>query len=398
MHLFRSSALSAAVVLMGHLAVGQNAFQRTLNNDTMPNLLPDGGFEQHERLYCAWTQEAEKFSKNMTWWDSPTETTPDLFDTGNEKTCWSHPGKRTEGKAHPHGGTSMVGIKVWGRGNTPTFWHEYVQTELPQPLEAGKRYIAEFWVMRASFCNEASNNIGLLVTNTPVKTRDCLPLYITPTINEREVVKRTSWKKVSGVFEAKGDEQYIIIGNFYSDGRTGHERQPEGERGAYYFIDDVNIRIAPAGMALSERPDESIPPPPKQKVPDHTSTAEVDIHQVEPEVGRIIRLENIFFDFDKSELKAESEAELDRVIELLTDYPHMRIEISAHTDGEGSDDYNLKLSQARAQSAVNYLIKKKVDAARLVAKGYGESKPIAPNTDDAGRAKNRRVEFEVLER
>lgn len=398
MHMFRSSALSAALVLTGQVSIGQNAFQRTLNNDTMPNLLPDGGFEQHERLYCAWTQEAEKFSKNMTWWDSPTETTPDLFDTGNEKTCWSHPGKRTEGKAQPHSGTSMVGIKVWGRGNTPTFWHEYVQTELPQPLGAGKRYIAEFWVMRASFCNEASNNIGLLVTNTPVKTRDCLPLYITPTINEREVVKRTSWKKVSGVFEAKGDEQYIIIGNFYSDGRTGHERQPEGERGAYYFIDDVNIRIAPAGMALSEKPDESIPPPPKQKVPDHTSTAEVDIHQVEPEVGRIIRLENIFFDFDKSELKPESEAELDRVIELLTDYPHMRIEISAHTDAEGSDDYNLKLSQARAQSAVNYLIKKKVDAARLVAKGYGESKPIAPNTDDPGRAKNRRVEFEVLER
>lgn len=395
---FRSSFAIAVFVALTQSTLAQNVLQRTLNADTMPNLLPDGGFEQHERLYCAWTQEAEKFSKNMTWWDSPTETTPDLFDTGNDASCWGHPGKRTDGKASPHGGTSMVGIKVWGKGNTPTHWHEYVQTELPQPLEAGKRYTAEFWVMRASFCNEASNNIGMLVSNTPVKTRDCLPLYFTPTINERDVVKRTGWKKVSGVFDAKGDELYIMLGNFYSDGRTAHERQPEGERGAYYFIDDVNIRIAPPGTALSERPTESIPPPPKKKVEDHVSTNEVAIHEVEPEVGRIIRLDNIFFDFDKSVLKPESEAELNTVVELLTDYPHMRIEISAHTDNEGTDDYNNKLSQARAKSVVDYLIGKKVDMSRLVAKGYGETKPIASNADDPGRALNRRVEFEVLER
>ncbi|MBK6777809.1 MAG: OmpA family protein [Flavobacteriales bacterium] len=392
------SVLVAALLLTVTPAFSQSILQRTLSADTMPNLLPDGGFEQHERLYCAWTQEAEKFSKNMTWWDSPTETTPDLFDTGNEASCWSHPGKRTDGKASPHSGTSMIGIKTWGKGNTPTHWHEYVQTELPQPLEAGKRYIAEFWVMRASFCNEASNNIGMLVTNTPVKTRDCLPLYFTPTINEKDVVKRTAWKKVSGVFDAKGDEQFIILGNFYSDMRTGHERQPEGERGAYYFIDDVNIRIAPPGTALTDKPTESIPPPPKKKVEDHVSTKEVEIHEVEPEVGRIIRLDKIYFDFDKSVLKPESEAELNTVVELLTDYPHMRIEISAHTDDQGSDDYNNKLSQARAKAVVDYLIAKKVDTSRLIAKGYGETKPIATNADEPGRALNRRVEFEVLER
>lgn len=391
------TSLSLPFLLAWSALPAQNLLQRTVVNDTMPNLVPNPGFELCERDYCAWTQEARKFNENMADWRSPTETTPDLFSVKLETTCWAHPGKRTNGKAQPHGGERMVGIKTWGKGNTPTFWHEYVQVELPDTLEAGVRYIAEVWALRATFSNEASNNVGMYFNAVPVKTRDCLPLYFTPQVNEMKVIKG-GWQKVRGVFEAKGNEKFLLIGNFYSDGRTGSERQPDGERGAYYFIDDVNVRVAPPGTSLSDAPPESIPPPPKQRVPDHTSTAKVDLYEVEPEVGRIIRLDNIFFDFDKAELKPESEAELTKVLDLLTDYPFMRIEISAHTDDQGSDAYNLKLSDARAKAVVDHLVAHKVDAARLTWMGFGESKPIAPNTDEAGRALNRRVEFTVLER
>ncbi len=81
----------------------------------------------------------------------------------------------------------------------------------------------------------------------------------------------------------------------------------------------------------------------------------------------------------------------------------MVIELSAHTDSKGPDNYNQKLSEARAQSAVAYLVSKGIDASRLKAKGYGESMPIAPNTNEngsdnpEGREKNRRTEFKVLE-
>lgn len=391
-HLLTSTALLALCPLSA-----QNLFERTVNNDTMPNLVPNPGFELCERDYCAWTQEARKFNENMLGWRSPTETTPDLFSVMVEATCWAHPGKRTNGRAMPHGGERMAGLKTWGKGNTPTFWHEYVQIELHDSLVAGTRYIAEVWTLRATFCNEASNNMGMYFSNVPVKTRDCLPLYFTPQVNEQKVIKG-GWHKVRGVFDAKGGERFLLIGNFYSDGRTGAERQPDGERGAYYFIDDVSVRLAPPGTPLTDAPPESIPPPPKQRVPDHTSTAKVDLHEVEPEVGRIIRLDNIFFDFDMSELKPESEAELTKVLDLLTDYPFMRIEISAHTDDQGSDVYNLKLSDARAKAVVDYLIAHKVDPARLAWKGFGESQPLAANTDEAGRAQNRRVEFTVLER
>jgi outer membrane protein OmpA-like peptidoglycan-associated protein len=141
-----------------------------------------------------------------------------------------------------------------------------------------------------------------------------------------------------------------------------------------------------------------VPPPPKVKVEDHASSAKVDIMTVEPAVGTRIRLDNIFFDFDKATLKAESQAEIDKVTDLLTDYPLLRIEIEAHTDDQGSDAYNLKLSEDRAKAVVDALVKEKIDVERLAWKGYGETKPLAPNTTEEGRAKNRRVEFRVVER
>lgn len=394
---FRSLFLAVLIGLTGSMSA-QNVLQRTLNNDTMPNLVPNPGFEATKKVQCAWTQQARKFNEEvMVDWMSPTETTPDLFSTSADPTCWSHPARRTNGKASPHGGSNMCGLKIYGRGNTPTHWHEYLQVALPEPLQAGTRYVVECFTMRASFSNEASNNVGILLSDVPVKTRDCLPLYITPHVNEDRMVKG-GWQKVSGVIEATGTERYLLIGNFYGDEATVHERQPEGERGAYYFIDDVNVRIAPAGMAVTPKPKASVPPPPKIKAEDHASSAKVDILNVEPAVGTRIRLDNIFFDFDKATLKTESEAEIEKVVDLLTDYPHLRIEIEAHTDDQGSDPYNLKLSEDRAKAVVDALVKEKIEVERLTSKGYGETKPLAPNTTEEGRAKNRRVEFRVVER
>lgn len=379
------------------LASAQNILQRTLQNDTMPNLVRNPGFEESERLYCSWTQDVAKFNANVTGWNSPTQTTPDHFSTKNDPACWAHPSKHSDGRQTTHSGNAMAGIKIYGKGNTPTYWHEYVQSELLTPLEAGRRYIAECWILRASRSNEASNNIGILLTGTPIATRDCLPLYMTPQANEEKVAKG-GWQKVRGVFDATGEEKFLLIGNFYGDEVTNHERQPDGERGAYYYIDDVNVRLAPPGTALTPKPKESTPPPPRPVVADHISSTQVDIQQVEPTVGTRVRLDNVQFEFDKATLLPGYEKELDKLIELMTDFPFLRVEIEGHTDDQGSDAYNLKLSDDRAKAVVDYLLKKKVDASRLTWKGYGESKPLKPNTDEANRAVNRRVEFRVIER
>jgi len=107
-------------------------------------------------------------------------------------------------------------------------------------------------------------------------------------------------------------------------------------------------------------------------------------------------LNNIFFDFDSASLTKDSYFELKRVLDLLNQNPTLKVEIAAHTDDKGSDEYNDWLSQERAESVVNYLTGKGILKTRLVAKGYGKRKPAFPNDSDENRAKNRRVEFKVL--
>jgi outer membrane protein OmpA-like peptidoglycan-associated protein/Tol biopolymer transport system component len=109
-----------------------------------------------------------------------------------------------------------------------------------------------------------------------------------------------------------------------------------------------------------------------------------------------ITLNNVFFDFDKSELKPESFAELDKLVELLLKNPAVKMEIAGHTDSKGDKKYNLLLSQKRAESVMEYLLKKGIDKLRLTAKGYGDTQPVAPNDTEENQAKNRRTEVKVL--
>jgi len=112
-------------------------------------------------------------------------------------------------------------------------------------------------------------------------------------------------------------------------------------------------------------------------------------------IGSKIALRNIFFDTGKSTLRPESNSELDRLVKLMKDVPGLKIELSGHTDNTGSAQGNVKLSQARAQAVVDYLKSKGINGSRMVAKGYGSSKPIATNDTASGRQENRRTEFEI---
>jgi OOP family OmpA-OmpF porin len=116
-----------------------------------------------------------------------------------------------------------------------------------------------------------------------------------------------------------------------------------------------------------------------------------------PKVNETFVVQNVFYDFNKANVKPESYPALDEIVRMLNTYPEMVIELSAHTDNIGSNSYNQKLSEARAKSVVAYLVSKGIDASRLKAKGYGETMPIEPNKNPEGREKNRRTEFKVLE-
>ncbi len=116
-------------------------------------------------------------------------------------------------------------------------------------------------------------------------------------------------------------------------------------------------------------------------------------------VGEGIKLvlgENaVRFDFNKSTLTAQAKANLDKLVKVFTEYPDTNIVIYGYTDSSGADDYNLKLSQQRAEAVKSYLSKKGVSSARFTTTGMGEADPIESNETDAGRSKNRRVEFAI---
>lgn len=109
----------------------------------------------------------------------------------------------------------------------------------------------------------------------------------------------------------------------------------------------------------------------------------------------VVQLQDITFETGKAELKPDSNEELDRLVSLLEGNQTIKVEISAHTDDIGNDDSNLKLSEKRAKTVVDYLTGKGIKADRMTAKGYGETQPLTANDTDENKAKNRRVQFKI---
>jgi len=112
-------------------------------------------------------------------------------------------------------------------------------------------------------------------------------------------------------------------------------------------------------------------------------------------VERTIILDDVLFDFDKSNIKPDGAAILDRLVVFMNENKDKKVSFSGHTDSIGTEAYNLKLSDRRWMSASDYLVKKGVDPSRVSGQGFGKSKPIADNKTAEGRAKNRRVEIKV---
>jgi outer membrane protein OmpA-like peptidoglycan-associated protein len=113
-------------------------------------------------------------------------------------------------------------------------------------------------------------------------------------------------------------------------------------------------------------------------------------------VGVVYSFEDIYFDVNKSTIRPESEARLNKVLQTLQTYSDISVEISGHTDSDGSAKSNQKLSEARAESVKDWLVKKGIDAKRITTVGYGEDKPVADNKTKEGKQKNRRIEFKRI--
>ncbi len=160
----------------------------------------------------------------------------------------------------------------------------------------------------------------------------------------------------------------------------------------------VWLAIALAGCASTVKLVEATPVKVTGSVPDEDPEPAPKPERVEVKQDRIEVSETILFDFSSSRISDESHDVLDEIAEVITKHPNLKkIRVEGHTDSAGDSPHNLALSKKRAAAVVKYLVEQGVDAGRLVAEGFGQSKPIASNDTEEDRAKNRRVAFVIVD-
>ena len=193
------------------------------------------------------------------------------------------------------------------------------------------------------------------------------------------------------------NQKLIIMGdNGYFDQATSNEE------GHYEFtnLNDQNnytLLLAKKGYWTITKTLE-IPELENHKNYSLSSGYDFDFNLVEIPENEEIVINNIYYDFNKATLRDESKAELNKIADLLKKNPNIVVEISSHTDNRGPNNYNMQLSQTRAESVVNYLNEKGSKASRLIAKGYGENLPLIKAAySEAEHQKNRRTSFKILE-
>lgn len=350
------------------------------------NLIFNPSFEEHQR--CPMKIDALGVMREVDAWWQPSGGSSDYFNVCGSREC--NVPRNKMGLQEAHSGEAYCGIYC-----SQEHYREYLQTELKEPLVAGKRYRVSFWASLADKSPYAVATIGALFTSERVEDsarsilmerevasmegRSSLSIatHFDPQISNpsNNILNNTKdWVEISGEFTAEGGERFLTIGNFFPFNKSSVVAMQGTNMplsGAYYYIDDVSVVCLDTVTSVPE---------PLQKA----------------SVGEVIPLWNIYFATDESEVLQQSYNELFKLKEMLEQHPGMKIELRGHTDNQGSQAHNQKLSEARAKAVADYLIGNGIAKSRLTWVGFGKNCPVVDNSTAEGRRKNRRVEYRIL--
>ena len=330
-----------------------------------PNLIPNSSFEATFGSSNDWTKERKEFNDHISDWQSPTDATPDIF---KNDVAYSF-NYLIQGLGHDlsHSGETMVGITTFVHPSSIKLHkREYLHVQLNQSIFKNKKYKISAWIKSPKRTLRASH-LSFLFTNQSFYKKTVNRLAAEPEWTIDTILGANNWTKIEYTFIAQNDAQYLTIGNFENNDNVQYNyiaKKPV--LFAYYYFDDIEI---------IEIEEPTIPVLVK---------------------GKTFTLNNIHFEFDKAILLSSSFAELEKLTIQMNNQPDFNIEIRGHTDNQGNDIYNQKLSEARAQAVVNYLVGNGISKERLSFKGYGESLPVTENETENGRQLNRRVELLVF--
>lgn len=329
-------------------------------------------------------------------------------------------------------------------------YSEYLQTALTGPLTAGQKYDIAFKVKLAGNSDRAVSGIGAYASPTELNYDHRHFLTETADVLGTAVLgDKANWVEVKGTFVADGDEKFLVIGAFPAAGmeKTKMVEGPDNQR-AYYYIDGISVNLHPEddrdkdgiidkedacpdeagvsstngcpdkdGDGVADKMDacpDKAGPADKQGCPDGDGDGIADHLDKCPTVAGVASMKGcpkikedvkklfakaltgIQFETGKATIKSSSFSILDQVVGVMNDNPSYNLEVHGHTDDQGDDTKNFKLSEERAASVKTYLEGKGVGASRLKSFGHGETEPVGDNKTSAGRAQNRRVEFKVM--
>lgn len=259
---------------------------------------------------------------------------------------------------------------------------EYLQGELSEPLKAGTIYTFSFQVSLAEESDRAVRGLGAYFTTDRLNEKGNTFLYVDPQIVTTEVIDNMSgWTEIKGTFIARGGERYFTIGAFPSYLKVDDLSNPNDRdsRKAYYYIARPNLSVAPA------------PKPPVVKA-EKTKTISSGAEDAE-KIGFVFL--GLNFSTGSAELRPGDVEKLNAVVRFLRENPDVKVKVDGHTDAVGAENVNLTLSERRAQTVKNYLVKHEVASSRIRTTGYGEEYPIEHTAYES--VKNRRIELYRIE-
>ncbi len=332
------------------------------------NLVPNGSFENYRkksssiRQAIPWQQIA-----SVDFYQQPLSN-----DTSLQK------GART--------GACYAGLRFQKK------YKEFLQVKLADALHRGTTYELEIYIRLAFWSNTSLKSFGALFTKAGYKGQgDVLKTSLIDSVSKKgSFINGYQWFKISGKYTADGGEKFLTIGNFSAKIKKDIVRMNKfkfGFKEAYYFVDDISLVKA---KEVKEKVKVEIVGSYYINAEDSVLTVKKDI-----KVGEKVTLKNIFFENSRYYILPESFPELNKLAQYLLRNPSMEVQINGHSDNSGSKSKNQKLSEQRAREVFEYLIKKGVQN-KMYFKGFGSLNPIASNDTDAGKAQNRRVEFEII--
>jgi OmpA-OmpF porin, OOP family len=273
-------------------------------------------------------------------------------------------------------------------------YKEFLQVRLAEPLHRDNIYEFSMHLRLAFWSNVVVRSFGAVFSKGGYRgQQDAQRSYMVDSVFERGIHNNYRWVEIRGFYKAAGGEKYVTIGNFsplIKRDMISLNLFRLRPREAYYFVDD--IRLVRAEQFDDKVAVQRIGPDYMEAWLDSTLKVKPDI-----KVGETVALQNIQFENGRYYLLPESYHELNKLASYLIRHPTIEIRINGHSDNSGLKFRNQKMSELRAREVFEYLIRKGVQN-KMTFKGYGSAMPVADNDTDAGRARNRRVEFEIIKK